>query len=86
MQEVVWTERQVSGPQIVPLDLPQPETVGGYHHDIAAFAFPTPVGSRLTPAKITANDPGFDGGALLRSDPQGATLHFDNLEADQWMQ
>ena len=86
MQKVVWAERQVSGPLFLPLDLPQPETVRGFYRDIATFAFPTPVGSVLKPVKITANDPHFDGDALLHADSAGATLHFDQLEGDQWVQ
>ena len=87
MQKVVWTERQVSGPQTVQMDdLSQPETARDFYRDIAVFAFPTPRGSVLVPAKITANDPLFDGGTLLRSEAQGAALHYDNLEGDQWVQ
>lgn len=86
MQKVVWTERQVTGPQTARLDLPQPPTARDFYRDIAVFAFPTPAGSVLTPSKVTANDPHFEGSALLRADSQGAALHYDTLEGDQWIQ
>ena len=88
MQKVVWSERQVHGGKTVALDLPQPETVQDFYRDIALLAFPTPTAIKPLPPpdKITANDPRFDGAALLAHDSRGSTLAYDQLEGDQWVQ
>ncbi|MEN6426331.1 MAG: glycosyl hydrolase [Phycisphaerales bacterium] len=41
MQEVVWTETGVTGPQRFEGQLPQPEATAGFYRDIAVLAFPT---------------------------------------------
>ena len=66
MQKVVWTTRTVAGGGKVKLDLPQPETIGGYYVDIGMCAYPAPAGSSEigTASKWTASDPAFDGSKL----------------------
>lgn len=41
MQEVVWSEVTVEGPQKFQGQLPQPPTKAGYYRDISVMAFPT---------------------------------------------
>jgi len=41
MQEVVWSELEIHGPQSFKGQLPQPETRANYYRDIAVMAFPT---------------------------------------------
>ncbi|HZI31667.1 MAG TPA: glycosyl hydrolase, partial [Candidatus Binatia bacterium] len=47
MQKVVWSETPVRGPLHFDGNLPQPETVSNYYHDIAVLAFPTPAGETV---------------------------------------
>ncbi|RYG48163.1 hypothetical protein EON79_05300 [bacterium] len=47
MQKVVWTEKEVTGPSTVDLDLPQPETIAGYYRDIEFLAFPSTSAYRI---------------------------------------
>jgi len=44
MQEVVWTEQEISGPKQVEILLEQPTTRHDYYRDIVVLAFPTPPG------------------------------------------
>lgn len=40
MQQLTWTETEVTGPQPFDGPLPQPETVAGFYQDVAVQAFP----------------------------------------------
>ena len=53
MQQLSWSETDVSGPAKITLDLPKPFARSGYYHDIAVLAFPTPAdeGIRMCDAK-----------------------------------
>jgi hypothetical protein len=44
MQKVVWSEKQIDGPQKFSAQLEQPKTNKNYYRDIAVLAFPTPAG------------------------------------------
>ncbi len=41
MQEVVWTEMEMVGPQKFQAELPQPKTIADFYRDIAVQAFPS---------------------------------------------
>ncbi len=69
MQQVVWTDTHVHGPQKFSAALPQPKIVGGYYGDIAVIAFPSAAGetqdlAALAPT-VTTSAPGADASALL---------------------
>jgi len=42
MQKVVWTEKQIDGPQELAAKLDEPNSNENYYRDIAVLAFPTP--------------------------------------------
>jgi hypothetical protein len=44
MQKMVWSERFVTGGQLVDITLPQPYTKLGYYRDAFVLAFPSPAG------------------------------------------
>lgn len=48
MQQLVWTQRIVTGPQKLDAVLPQPYTKRGYYRDVAVLAFPSPPGERVS--------------------------------------
>jgi hypothetical protein len=47
MQQLVWTEITVAGPQRLQRELLQPYTKQGYHRDVAVLAFPSPPGEEV---------------------------------------
>ncbi len=47
MQEVVWTETEITGPQKYEGILPQPAAVAGFYRDISVLAFPAVGGFRI---------------------------------------
>lgn len=47
MQEMVWSETDVTGPKHFQAVLPQPKTMAGFYRDIAALAFPSPGSYRI---------------------------------------
>lgn len=55
MQQVVWTETFVGGPQKADLALARPEAVKGYYEDIAVIAFPSPEGDGGQAGEAAAN-------------------------------
>lgn len=66
MQQVVWTERNVSGGQTVSLDLPASPATLGFYRDIALLAFPTLKGDDLPrPSKLICSLADMDTSRLI---------------------
>ena len=54
MQQVVFSEKQVEGPQEIALNFPCPAVVSNYYRDIKVLAFPTPSAYRIKNIKTKA--------------------------------
>ncbi len=87
MQEVVWSEQQVTGPETLETKLAQPNSRFEYYRDIAVLAFPTPQseqggkeGFRIDNWKGKA---GFDRNDLLTPDTRtvakGDEIDFNSI-------
>ena len=91
MQQVVWSEVRVQGPQKLSVALPAPKTVMGYYADIAVLALPTAAGDEkdfaaLAP-KITTSAPGIDASVLLAgAGSPGISLPAPAAGKPQWVQ
>ncbi len=74
MQEVVWTETEITGPKKFEGVLPQPHTTADYYRDITVLAFPSVGDDRL---------PGFESKAAFqrRRSPQPAPTAPASLKA-----
>ena len=91
MQQVVWSEVRVQGPQKFSAALSAPKAVMGYYADIAVLALPTAAGdakdfAALAP-KITTSAPGIDASVLLAgAGGPGISLPTPAAGKPQWVQ
>jgi hypothetical protein len=80
MQEVVWSETNLEGPQEFNGTLSQPETLEGYYRDIAVQAFPTPGAYRIDNIDVKACfKTGFAGQAAPQDLPPEMVIGRDRI-------
>ncbi len=74
MQDIVWRDLHVQGPNSGPIQLPQPQTNLGFYRDVAVLAFPTLPGDATPLASfkpvVTSNVPGIDWAAAIDGNPE----------------
>jgi hypothetical protein len=74
MQDIVWRDLHVQGPNSGPIQLPQPQTNKGFYKDIAVLAFPTLPGDATPLASykpvVTSSVPGIDWAAAIDGNPE----------------
>ena len=74
MQEIVWSQKHITGGGLKTIALPQPPTKQHYYRDVAVLAFPTLPGDAvpllsLSP-KITSSVAGLDWSPAIDGDPK----------------